>query len=247
MLRGGRATAGPRLWFHLDDMQAAREPPEEDTMRELTRAEWEFEGKSWAHGDQKACSLRAVLVGIRLIAGEVDRAGLSYPPPFHFALDALAVAGDLVPAEWLSLREESAIQAGLLTRSEEGGDVLGLDSRHAIVVIRATMHDETDPACRWTASLGIGGYTTAVRRPGIEAGRTTGRRVRGAGSWATAEEAEAAGRLAWAKLLAERLEEIRRARGGDMRWGIPVRPVTEPTVLRLSHRGNAWDAWGAAQ
>lgn len=67
------------------------------------------------------------------------------------------------------------------------------------ILLRPTTADETDPACRWTAALDGPGGLAAVRPPGA-GGRRAGVRTRGGGSWATMEEAEAAGRLAWAAL-----------------------------------------------
>lgn len=116
---------------------------------------------------------------------------------------------------------------------------MSLDSRHSTLGVRPTMEDENDPQCRWTVSLGVGGYMMPVRRISCPAGRRSKRRVRGAGSWPTREEAEAAGRAAWEQAVAERVEEIRVARGGDLGWGLRVTPRDEPIMMRMPYRGSA--------
>jgi len=111
-----------------------------------------------------------------------------------------------------------------------------LDSRHVYVVVR-------QHAGRWIAALGIGGFTEQVRRADADPERARkaspehraqhrGSRRRGGGSsWATREEAVAAGVAAWRAAVAAAVA----AEGGC------VEPRAEPIVLFPAHGQSAWD------
>jgi hypothetical protein len=124
---------------------------------------------------------------------------------------------------------------------------MGLDSRCVYVVVRPENG-------RWIAALGVGSYTQQVRRQDADPERARkaspehrrqrpGRRRRGGGnSWATFEEAAAAGVLAWGEHVAARVAEITAARGGTLAWGVPVEPREMPEVVVCEQGESAWEA-----
>lgn len=123
---------------------------------------------------------------------------------------------------------------------------LALGSEHAVIVVR-----REGPI--WLAYRGIGSHMLQVKnprggklnrdgKPDTYLCRRTGeRKWRGAHSFATEEEAIEAATVAWRAGVAERVEQIRRARGGTLVWGVPVEPRDEPRIVRVEH-GSAWDA-----
>lgn len=189
--------------------------------------------RSGACRDHLALSPRAVLCG----APAVELACDPGVPGRHeeSRCYCLAHGGEAqalaeLAADWM-LQAPPAV-GGAEAVLEAGTAALG--SEHAYVVVR-------EHCGRWLALLGIGGHTTPVRRadPNPEAARKhevarkAGRRRPGGGSsWATADEAEAAGVDAWRTGVEARVAEITRLRGGTLAWGVPVTPRPEPIVLR---------------
>lgn len=94
----------------------------------------------------------------------------------------------------------------------------GLSSLDVYVAVRPH-------GARWVAALGIGGHTRQLR-----------------GSYPTADAAEAVGVAAWRRQVSRDVEEITAARGGTLGWGMPVRPIDNPIVLRCRAGQSAYAA-----
>lgn len=124
---------------------------------------------------------------------------------------------------------------------------MALTSEHALVVVRPE-----GPI--WLAYLGIGSHLQQVAnplggkltrdgRPNTYLCRRTGeRKWRGAHSFASREAATEAATVEWRRGVVARVDEIRRARGGRLDWGLTVEPRAEPRIV-LVERGSAWDAY----
>lgn len=148
-----------------------------------------------------------------------------------------------VLAAWEVAAPDSVGDFGAVTDA----GAMALDSRCVYVVVRPENG-------RWIAALGVGSYTQQVRRADADPERTRkaspehrrerpGRRRRGGGnSWATFEEAAAAGVLAWGEHVSARVAEITAARGGTLAWGVPVEPREMPEVVVCEQGESAWEA-----
>jgi len=109
----------------------------------------------------------------------------------------------------------------------------------------------------WLAWLGLGSALTPVENPhprvrlradGKVRTRSHGRtKSNGRKAFAARELALAAATAAWAERVRERVEEIRRARGGTLDWGTPVEPLAEPIVIDLEPGSDEAGAWEAAK
>lgn len=141
----------------------------------------------------------------------------------------------------------------------EDPETIGLDTRHLFVVVREVK--ALDGRSIWTAHLGVGSYSTQVRRPAVmpapgkreerqlaraATAKALGRRVqrlperRGTMAFATELDATVAGVLAWRDAVTARVAEIKLLRGID------VAPREAPKVLvHAASSGSAWDALAA--
>lgn len=148
----------------------------------------------------------------------------------------------LLAESWMAAAPASVGDAAAV---EQAG-ALSLTSRAVYVVVRPE-HGI------WLAWIGIGSHLLQVANPAGGKLSRDGRplyhrtasgekRWRGAMSFRSAESAESAAVDAWRKNVAESVERIRRARGETLSWGLPVKPRTEPIVLKLGEHGSAWDA-----
>lgn len=114
--------------------------------------------------------------------------------------------------------------------------VMGLRTEHAYVVIR--QHDGV-----WLAFTGVGSHLTEVENPNARVQRTRNGRVRlaasklrprGACAFSDRTEALDAGVAAWRARVEARVDEIRRARGGTLDWGVPIDPLSTPIVIHAA-------------
>lgn len=103
---------------------------------------------------------------------------------------------------------------------------------------------------KWLAFLGLGSLQTPVENPraALKTSRNGTVRLsksgkpRGAYSFASREEAEAAAIEAWRVGLARRVAKITEARGGTLAWGTAIEPLDRPHVIVLEPgMGTAWD------
>jgi hypothetical protein len=77
----------------------------------------------------------------------------------------------------------------------------------------------------WIAQIGVGSFAQHVA------------------ACATVEEAVARGIDAWRENLARRVAEIRAARGGTLKWGLPIEPAEAPRVIESLPGESSWDTY----
>jgi hypothetical protein len=119
---------------------------------------------------------------------------------------------------------------------------LGLQTVHVYIVLRPERG-------RWLAWLGLGGMLEQVPRleyagcgrkacRNCARGKYCGKRQH---AFFDRETALRDATTVWRERLAERIVEIRHARGGTLAWGIEVAPRADPIVLEITEGENAWD------
>lgn len=127
--------------------------------------------------------------------------------------------------DWMILAPHDAGDAEAVM--EAGAMMLGTEDR--VIVIRFENG-------RFVASLGVGSHTVYVANPFVDSEKTRrsggGGRRRGKGrSFASFDEAREAAMIAWRKRRDDDVEAIRRARGGTLDWGAPIRVPAAPIIL----------------
>lgn len=130
-----------------------------------------------------------------------------------------------------------------------------LQTPEAYVVIRQTPENQ---GATWLAFLGLGSMLTPVANPepAVRLQRDGRPRTRGGSrgrrspdtpsrSFAIREAALSAARQTWEARVKERVDFIRKLRGGTLAWGLPVEPLAEPVVIVLE-QGDSRSAWDVA-
>lgn len=113
---------------------------------------------------------------------------------------------------------------GYSAAQAQAAAALTLTSEHAIVWLRPTLADVTDPRCRWTAGVGIGSHMQALPL-----------------SYGAPQEALDRAFALWRAGLREAVARIHAARGGTLTgWGVPVVPRSRPRLLRPERDGDLW-------
>jgi hypothetical protein len=189
---------------------------------------------------------RAELLGRLSEAFPAARAATGWPS--HGSLYPLLCLVELADHGAVLLRAAGATQ--IVTAVVEDAGLTAPTVTH----LSGGVHAHPRP---WTAHLGVGSHMVPVRGlpwPGgsyiyVSAGSRTIGAVRprdAVGSWATRDEALAAGMEAWRLEVDERVREITEARGGTLEWGIPISPRETPIVVEPRPGETSWDAAAAA-
>lgn len=175
------------------------------------------------------CSREAVEIRLRCPAGRPDSVACycELHGGVGRALDEASSAWNY--AAPFSVGGAEAVEAAGLTV---------MQTPHAYVVLRELPAQPNGG--RWLGWLGLGSMLQSVRNPAHVPSRYPHRPNRGAFSFRSRAEAEAAATATWHDEVTERIRHIVRLRC-NLTWGLPVSRLDEPIVIGLGPTENAWD------
>lgn len=112
-------------------------------------------------------------------------------------------------------------RAGQPVTDEELADLEARGVLRSFRLLPARVRERAHP---YAVSLGVGSHTLLLTETRTE------------------KQAIAIGRADWRRHVDQTVARIREARGGTLDWGMPIRPLAEPIIVRPEPGESAWDA-----